>query len=79
MTNEQTFNFEDSMKRLEEIVKSLESENQSLEKNLQLFEEGLKLSKDLKKHLDGAERKIEILTKDGGGNVKLEEFKEDEK
>jgi len=79
MTNEQTFNFEDSMKRLEEIVKSLESENHSLEKNLQLFEEGLKLSKDLKKHLDGAERKIEILTKDGGGNVKLEEFKEDEK
>ena len=39
----------------------------------------MKLSKDLKKHLDGAERKIEILTKDGEGNVKLEEFKEDEK
>ena len=37
MTNEQTFNFEDSMKRLEEIVKSLESENHSLEKNLQLL------------------------------------------
>ena len=43
------------------------------------FEEGLKLSKFLKKHLDGAERKIEILTKDVEGNVKLEEFKEDEK
>ena len=78
MTKEQTINFEDSMKKLEKIVKSLESENQSLEKNIQLFEQGLQLSKFLKKHLDAAERKIEILSKDSEGNVMIEEFKEDE-
>ena len=78
MTKEQTINFEDSMKKLEEIVKSLESEHQSLEKNIQLFEQGLQLSKFLKKHLDAAERKIEILSKDSEGKIKIEKFKEDE-
>ena len=35
--NEESFNFEESMEKLEKIVKSLESENKSLEKNIQLF------------------------------------------
>jgi len=47
-------------------------------KNIHLFEQGLQLSKFLKKHLDAAERKIEILSKDSEGNLKIEEFKEDE-
>ena len=77
MTKEKTFNFEESMEKLEKIVKSLESENQSLEKSIDLFEKGLSISKELKTHLDKAEKKIEILSKDVVGNLSLDEFKEE--
>ena len=77
MTKEKTFNFEESMEKLEKIVKSLESENQSLEKSIDRFEKGLSISKELKTHLDKAEKKIEILSKDVDGNLSLDEFKEE--
>ena len=77
MTKEKTFNFEESMEKLEKIVKSLESENQSLEKSIDLFEKGLSISKELKTNLDKAEKKIEILSKDADGNLSLDEFKEE--
>ena len=74
--NEQSFNFEESMEKLEKIVKSLESENKSLEKNIQLFEEGLAISKKLQDHLESAEKKIEVLSKDQNGEIKTETFEE---
>ena len=72
--NEESFNFEESMEKLEKIVKSLESENKSLEKNIQLFEEGLTISKKLQEHLEFAEKKIEVLSKDQNGDIKTETF-----
>ena len=77
MTKEKTINFEESMEKWENIVKSLESENQSLEKSIDLFEKGLSISKELNTHLDKAEKKIEILSKDVDGNLSLDEFKEE--
>ena len=74
--NEESFNFEESMEKLEKIVKSLESENKSLEKNIQLFEEGLAISKKLQDHLESAEKKIEVLSKDQNGDIKTETFEE---
>lgn len=74
--SQESFNFEESMQKLEEIVKSLESENKSLEKNIQLFEEGLALSKELQKHLESAEEKIEILSKDQNGDLLAGLFEE---
>lgn len=53
--------FEDAMKRLEEIVEELETGNFDLDKSIEIFEEGIKLSKFLKKKLDEAEQKIEII------------------
>ena len=70
------FNFEESMEKLEKIVKSLESENKSLERNIQLFEEGLSISKKLQEHLDTAEKKIEILSKDGNDSLTTVPFEE---
>ena len=64
------------IQKLVEIVKSLESENKSLEKNIQLFEEGLALSKELQKHLESAEEKIEILSKDQNGDLSAGLFEE---
>ena len=74
--NEESFNFEESMEKLEKIVKALESENKSLEKNIQLFEEGLTISKKLQEHLESAEKKIEVLSKDQNGDIKTETFEE---
>lgn len=74
--SQESFNFEESMQKLVEIVKSLESENKSLEKNIQLFEEGLALSKELQKHLESAEEKIEILSKDQNGDISAGLFEE---
>jgi exodeoxyribonuclease VII small subunit len=74
--SQESFNFEESMQKLVEIVKSLESENKSLEKNIQLFEEGLALSKKLQKHLESAEEKTEILSKDQNGDLSAGLFEE---
>ena len=88
MTKEKTFNFEESMEKLEKIVKSLESENQSLEKSIQLFEKGLDIVNnnflnkynsydfDLKKKNIINNNNIYFL-KDIDGNLSLDEFKEE--
>ena len=47
------------------------------QKSIDLFEKGLSISKELKTHLDKAEKKIEILSKDVDGNLSLDEFKEE--
>tara|TARA_B000000477_G_scaffold22620_1_gene19372 strand:- start:343 stop:573 length:231 start_codon:yes stop_codon:yes gene_type:complete len=74
--SQESLNFEESMEKLEKIVKSLETENKSLEENIQLFEEGLSLSKDLQMHLESAEKKIEILSKDQNGELSTSPFEE---
>lgn len=61
--------FEDSMKRLEEIANELEKDDLTLDESIKKFEEGMKLSKECKKMLNEAEKKITILIGD-----KEEEF-----
>lgn len=56
-------NFEDTMKRLEEIATELERGDLSLEDSVLKFEEGIKLSKQCNKYLEEAEKKITILIK----------------
>lgn len=57
-------NFEESIKRLNEIVKILDSGEAELDKSLTLFEEGTQLINNCNKMLDEAEQKVCIL-KDG--------------
>ncbi|OEU53309.1 MAG: exodeoxyribonuclease VII small subunit [Desulfobacterales bacterium C00003106] len=57
-------NFENAMKRLEDIVRELESGEVSLEDSLKRFEEGIKLSRLCSKKLDAIEKKISILLQD---------------
>ncbi len=57
-------NFEESIKRLNEIVSILDSGNAELDRSLTLFEEGAELIKNCNKMLDEAEQKVRIL-KDG--------------
>jgi len=71
-----TDNFEDALKRLEEIVRELENGEIGLDKALELFEEGTKLSKFCAKKLANVEKRVEILRKDEKGEDVLELFQE---
>ncbi len=58
-------NYENSLKRLEEIVRILEEGGQPLEKTLELFSEGTALISSCGKYLDDAEQKITNLMNSG--------------
>jgi exodeoxyribonuclease VII small subunit len=66
-------NFEESLKRLEEITEKMESNDISLDESLKLFEEGIKLSRYCEARLTEAEQKIEILK-----NSDMDDFSEEE-
>ena len=66
-------NFEESMKKLENIVTELENGNLNLDESVQKFEEGMKIAKQCNNILEDAEKKITILlAKDG--ELKEENF-----
>lgn len=64
--------FETSLQELERIVRNLENGDLALEESLKLFEDGVKISRECQERLNQAERRIEILMKDGDGNPALE-------
>jgi len=57
--------FESALAELDAIVKALEEGDLPLEKSLELFERGVQLSRFCHSKLEGAERRIEILTERG--------------
>ena len=68
-------NFEESLKKLEEIVKELENGTVALDDAITKFTEALKLASSCNEKLKNAEESInKILTKDGS----LEDFKVEE-
>ena len=66
--------FEESMKRLENIVTLLEKEDVSLDEALKRYEEGIKLVRFCTKKLQESEKKIEILSLDQEGPVTKKTF-----
>ncbi len=60
-------NFEQAMKRLEEIVEQMESGDLPLEDLIVRYEEGMKLVKVCQERLASAEQRIEIITRDSAG------------
>lgn len=69
--------FEEGLARLEELVLSLEDRGLSLDKALAAFEEGLSLSASLRKKLDEASGKVEVLTRDLAGRPSARPFAAD--
>ena len=53
--------FEEKLTRLNEIVEKVENTTLSLEDAMKLYEEGNALIKDLRKSLDDAETKIQVI------------------
>lgn len=62
---EKTEKFETTLEKLEELVQKLEEGDLPLEDSLKAFEEGMSLVKACEKRLNEAQKKIEILMKDG--------------
>lgn len=66
--------FEKNLEELEAIVAALESGTLSLDESLRQFEQGIRLSRSCEQALADAEKKIEILTKGGGGALEAQPF-----
>jgi len=69
--------FEEALGRLEEIVRRMETGDMGLEESLKAFEEGIKLARVCSRKLDEAERRVDILLKQGEDLV-IKPFKVDE-
>ena len=59
--------FEQRLQRLEKLAERLRAGSIPLEEAIALFEEGMKLSKALEKDLARVERRVQILTREPGG------------
>jgi exodeoxyribonuclease VII small subunit len=57
--------FEDALAKLEGIVKKMESGDMPLEESLKAFEDGIRLARLCAGKLDEAERRVDMLMKEG--------------
>lgn len=69
--------FEKRFDELEKIVTRMESGDQSLDASIKDFEKGMALCGLLRKALDEAEQKVQVLVKQGQ-DEKLEDFSEED-
>lgn len=74
----QSQTFEASLAALEQIVRELERGDLPLEKSLALFEQGVRLSRECQERLQAAERRIEVLLRDGEGRAVVGAFDDEE-
>ena len=63
-------NFENSLKRLEDIVSEMENSQLDIDKAMKLFEEGVSLVNQCSTKLDETKKKIEILVEKNGKKEK---------
>ncbi|MFQ6082495.1 MAG: exodeoxyribonuclease VII small subunit [Candidatus Aminicenantia bacterium] len=66
--------FEEALLELEKIVEKLEAGDLPLTESLKLFEEGVALSRFLREELDKTEKRVEILLKGEGKELRKEPF-----
>ena len=69
-----TKKFEDELKELETIVSQIDSGELTLDESIGAFERGVMLVKALNGKLDEVERKVELLTRSAGGELRTLPF-----
>ena len=74
MKDNDEINFEEEMKKLEEIANELEKNDLDLDKSVEKFEEGMELSRKCNEILTNAEKRITILINNGNDNFSEEPF-----
>jgi len=62
--------FEDQLETLEDIVTQIDSGELSLEQSIAAFERGVGLVRSLNHKLDEVERRVEVLMRGAGGELK---------
>ena len=70
--------FEEHLARLEKIVAELEGGDLTLDDSLARYEEGVKALKKCYEILQDAEKRVEVLLKSEGGELKTEPFEPEE-
>src|SRR5215211_7472308 len=70
--------FETQLAALERVVRDLERGDLPLEESLKLFEEGVRLSRECQERLNQAERRIEVLLRDGEGRPVIGELNDED-
>jgi len=68
------FDFETSLKELENLVESMEEGDLALEDSLKNFERGIALTRACHQALSDAEQKVKILMKDQNNKDELVDF-----
>jgi exodeoxyribonuclease VII small subunit len=66
-----TQNFEQAMKRLEEISQTLEGGEISLEESIKLYQEGIKLIEFCQGKLDEAQKMVQKLSRNAAGDLEI--------
>jgi exodeoxyribonuclease VII small subunit len=66
--------FEDQLEHLEAIVTRIDSGELSLEESIDAFEHGVKLVRSLNHKLDEVERRVEVLMRGAGGDLKSSDY-----
>jgi exodeoxyribonuclease VII small subunit len=66
--------FEAAMERLEVIVEQMENARLPLEELIRGYEEGTRLIRVCSERLSAAEQRIEIITRDAGGQPRVSEY-----
>ncbi|WP_028293679.1 exodeoxyribonuclease VII small subunit [Oceanobacter kriegii] len=69
MSEQQNFDFEQSLAQLEGLVEQLESGEMTLEQSLGAFEQGVRLTRACQQALADAEQKVRLLTEQNGQSV----------
>lgn len=67
-------NFEEAMKKLDNIVEVLEEGELTLDDSLEKFKEGIGFLAYCNKKLDEVEKKISILIEESGGKIREQPF-----
>jgi exodeoxyribonuclease VII small subunit len=62
--------FEDQLENLEVIVTQIDSGELSLEQSIEAFERGVGLVRSLNRKLDEVERRVEVLMRGAGGDLR---------
>jgi len=70
-------NFEQAMKRLEEISQTLESGDVSLEDSIKLYQEGTKLIEFCQGKLDEAQKMVQKLSRNASGDLEISALDDD--
>jgi len=67
-------NFENKLKRMEEIATTLRNNETELDKSIELYKEGMLISKELEKKLESIKREIKIINIKNETEVESEDF-----